>query len=60
MMYELLLVNAHDVLPKHAELNVGGVETVVDLMEQTGHFTSPGLNAKELVDLEYLKAAGLQ
>jgi ABC-type nitrate/sulfonate/bicarbonate transport system substrate-binding protein len=60
MIYDLLLVKNHDVLPKHGEIDIAGVNKVVDLMEQTGQFTGPALGAPQLVDLEYLKAAGLQ
>jgi len=59
-VYDLLLVKNHDVLPKQGEINVAGVTKVVSLMERTGHFKVPELDGEQLVDLEYLKAAGLR
>jgi ABC-type nitrate/sulfonate/bicarbonate transport system substrate-binding protein len=59
-IYDLLLVENRDVLPKRGEIDVAGVMKVVGLMESAGHFTSPELDAGQLVDLEYLKASGLQ
>lgn len=48
------------VMPKQAEIDIKGVEAVTALLVQTGQIAKPGPAAASLVDLQYLKAAGLQ
>ena len=48
------------VMPKQAEISMAGMTKVIDLLGQTGELKAPLPAAERFVDLQYLKAAGLQ
>lgn len=48
------------VMPKQAEINIAGVNTVVALLADAGQIGKPVPAADRFVDLQYLQAAGLQ
>jgi ABC-type nitrate/sulfonate/bicarbonate transport system substrate-binding protein len=48
------------VMPKQAEIDMAGVAAVIDLLGETGELKAPLPAADRFVDLQYLKAAGLQ
>jgi ABC-type nitrate/sulfonate/bicarbonate transport system substrate-binding protein len=48
------------VMPKQAEISLPGVAKVVELLGMTGALKTPLPPAERFVDLQYLKAAGLQ
>jgi ABC-type nitrate/sulfonate/bicarbonate transport system substrate-binding protein len=48
------------VMPKHAEIDMAGVTAVIGLLGRTGELAAPLPSADRFVDLQYLKAAGLQ
>jgi ABC-type nitrate/sulfonate/bicarbonate transport system substrate-binding protein len=48
------------VLPRHAQINVSGVSEVIQLMGDGGALDAPLPSVKRFVDLQYLRAAGLQ
>ena len=48
------------VMPKQAEIDIKGIEAVTALLAQTGQIAKPAPVAARLIDLQYLKAAGLQ
>ncbi|MEA2990257.1 MAG: hypothetical protein QOG83_2968 [Alphaproteobacteria bacterium] len=48
------------VMPKQAEIDMAGMAKVIELLGQTGELKTPLPAAERFVDLQYLKAAGLQ
>ena len=48
------------VMPKQAEISMEGMAKVIELLGQTGELKPPLPAADKFVDLQYLKAAGLQ
>jgi ABC-type nitrate/sulfonate/bicarbonate transport system substrate-binding protein len=48
------------VMPKQAEIDMAGVAKVIELLGRTGELKAPLPAAERFVDLQYLKAAGLQ
>jgi ABC-type nitrate/sulfonate/bicarbonate transport system substrate-binding protein len=48
------------VMPKQAEISMPGMAKVIELLGQTGDLKQPLPAAERFVDLQYLKAAGLQ
>ena len=48
------------VMPKQAEISMPGMAKVIELLGQTGDLKPPLPPAERFVDLQYLKAAGLQ
>ena len=48
------------VMPRQAEISVPGVTQVIALLGQTGALKGPLPPADRFIDLQYLKAAGLQ
>jgi ABC-type nitrate/sulfonate/bicarbonate transport system substrate-binding protein len=48
------------VLPKHAEIDLKGLEQVIAMMGDTGTLKAPLPSAERFVDLQYLWAAGVQ
>lgn len=48
------------VMPKQAEISMPGMTKVIELLAQTGELKAPLPPAERFVDLQYLKAAGLQ
>jgi ABC-type nitrate/sulfonate/bicarbonate transport system substrate-binding protein len=48
------------VMPKQAEINMAGLTAVINLVGGTGALKPPLPSAERFVDLQYLKAAGLQ
>jgi ABC-type nitrate/sulfonate/bicarbonate transport system substrate-binding protein len=48
------------VMPKQAEISMPGMTKVIELLGQTGELKAPLPPAEQFVDLQYLKAAGLQ
>jgi ABC-type nitrate/sulfonate/bicarbonate transport system substrate-binding protein len=48
------------VMPKQAEISMPGMAKVIELLGQTGDLKPPLPPAEHFVDLQYLKAAGLQ
>jgi ABC-type nitrate/sulfonate/bicarbonate transport system substrate-binding protein len=48
------------VMPKQAEIDMAGVDAVIDLLARTGELAPPLPTAERFVDLQYLRAAGLQ
>jgi len=48
------------VMPKQGEINMAGVDKVIALLADAGQIAKPPPAADRFVDLEYLKAAGLQ
>jgi ABC-type nitrate/sulfonate/bicarbonate transport system substrate-binding protein len=49
-----------NVLPKSGEISLKGMEQVIALMQQGGVLTEPLPPAERFVDLQYLRAAGMQ
>ena len=48
------------VMPKQGEIDMAGVAKVIELLGRTGELKPPLPAAERFVDLQYLKAAGLQ
>jgi ABC-type nitrate/sulfonate/bicarbonate transport system substrate-binding protein len=48
------------VMPKQAEISMPGLTKVIEVLQQSGEITGPLPPADRFVDLQYLKAAGLQ
>jgi ABC-type nitrate/sulfonate/bicarbonate transport system substrate-binding protein len=48
------------VMPKQAEISMAGMAKVIELLGETGELKSPLPSAERFVDLQYLKAAGMQ
>jgi ABC-type nitrate/sulfonate/bicarbonate transport system substrate-binding protein len=48
------------VMPKQGEINLAGLNKVIELLGQTGELKAPLPPAERFVDLQYLRAAGLQ
>ncbi len=48
------------VMPKQAEISMAGLTKVIELLGQTGALKAPLPSAERFVDLQYLKAAGMQ
>ena len=48
------------VMPKQGEISMVGVSEVIELLGETGDLHPPLPSAERFVDLQYLKAAGLQ
>ena len=48
------------VMPKQAEISMPGMAKVIELLGQTGDLKQALPPAERFVDLQYLKAAGLQ
>jgi ABC-type nitrate/sulfonate/bicarbonate transport system substrate-binding protein len=48
------------VMPKQAEISMEGMAKVIELLGQSGDLKPPLPAADKFVDLQYLKAAGLQ
>jgi ABC-type nitrate/sulfonate/bicarbonate transport system substrate-binding protein len=48
------------VLPKQGEIDMAGVAKVIELLGRSGELKAPLPAAERFVDLQYLKAAGLQ
>jgi NitT/TauT family transport system substrate-binding protein len=48
------------VMPKQAEIDMPGLTAVIELLGRTGELKAPLPAAERFVDLQYLKAAGLQ
>ncbi len=48
------------VMPKQAEIDMAGMTQVIDLLGRTGEIKTPLPAAEKFVDLQYLKAAGMQ
>ena len=48
------------VMPKQGEIDMAGVAKVIELLGRTGELKAPLPSAERFVDLQYLKAAGLQ
>jgi ABC-type nitrate/sulfonate/bicarbonate transport system substrate-binding protein len=48
------------VLPKQGEISMTGLAKVIELLGETGELKAPLPTADRFVDLQYLKAAGLQ
>jgi NitT/TauT family transport system substrate-binding protein len=48
------------VMPKQAEIDMAGVNAVIALLGRTGELKAPLPAAERFVDLQYLRAAGLQ
>ena len=48
------------VFPKQGELDLKGLDQVIQFMGETGDLKPPLPSAERFVDLQYLRAAGLQ
>ncbi len=48
------------VLPKHGEINLNGFAQVIAMMGEAGVLKQPLPSPERFVDLQYLRAAGLQ
>jgi len=48
------------VMPKQAEIKMDGIEKVIQMLADTGQIPKPALAPSRFIDLQYLKAAGLQ
>jgi NitT/TauT family transport system substrate-binding protein len=48
------------VMPKQAEISMAGMTKVIELLGQTGELKGPLPAAERFVDLQYLRAAGMQ
>jgi len=48
------------VMPKQGEIDMAGVAKVIELLGTSGELKAPLPAAERFVDLQYLKAAGLQ
>jgi hypothetical protein len=48
------------VMPKQAEISMAGMTKVIELLGETGELKTPLPAADRFVDLQYLKAAGMQ
>jgi ABC-type nitrate/sulfonate/bicarbonate transport system substrate-binding protein len=59
-MLELYYEPDRGVMPKQAEISTPGVSKVIELLGQSGKLKAPLPPAEKFVDLQYLKAAGLQ
>jgi ABC-type nitrate/sulfonate/bicarbonate transport system substrate-binding protein len=59
-LYHIYFEQYSGVLPKHGEINVAGVAKVLDLIGEAGVLKEPMPSADSLIDLQYLKAAGIQ
>ncbi len=59
-MLDLYFEPDRGVLPKQAEISMPGVRKVIELLGQSGELAAPLPAAEKFVDLQYLKAAGLQ
>ncbi len=51
---------AKNVLPRRGELDMAAFNRVIKLMAQVGAIPSPAPPAERFVDLQYLRAAGIQ
>jgi hypothetical protein len=47
-------------MPKQGEIDMAGVAAVIALLGRTGELKEPLPAAERFIDLQYLKAAGLQ
>jgi hypothetical protein len=47
-------------MPKQAEISMAGMTKVIELLGETGELKTPLPAADRFVDLQYLKAAGMQ
>jgi hypothetical protein len=47
-------------MPRQAEIDMAGLTAVITLLGRTGELKPPLPPAERFVDLQYLKAAGLQ
>lgn len=59
-MLQLYFEPDRGVLPKQAEISMPGIAKVIELLGQSGKLATPLPAAEKFVDLQYLKAAGLQ
>lgn len=57
---DLLNEPGRHVLPQHGEIDLKGLQQVIVLMAQAGLLKPPLPQAERFVDLQYLKAAGIQ
>jgi ABC-type nitrate/sulfonate/bicarbonate transport system substrate-binding protein len=57
---QLLLQPASRVLPERAEINLTGLNAVIAMMGEAGLLEAPLPRAERFVDLQYLRAAGVQ
>jgi len=48
------------VLPEHAEIDLAGLTQVIAFMTETGAIKPPLPQPERFVDLQYLRAAGVQ
>jgi hypothetical protein len=48
------------VMPRQAEISLPGMAKVIELLGESGALKAPLPDAASFVDLQYLKAAGLQ
>lgn len=48
------------VMPRRGEINMAGMNQVIELLGETGDLRAPLPSAEQFVDLQYLEAAGLQ
>jgi hypothetical protein len=48
------------VLPRHAEIDLGGLAQVIAFMDEGGTIKPPLPAPEQFVDLQYLRAAGAQ
>jgi hypothetical protein len=48
------------VMPRQAEIDMAGLNAVIALLGRTGELKAPLPAAERFVDLQYLKAAGLE
>jgi hypothetical protein len=48
------------VMPKQAEISMAGMSKVIELLAEAGELKAPLPAAERFVDLQYLKAAGMQ
>jgi ABC-type nitrate/sulfonate/bicarbonate transport system substrate-binding protein len=59
-MLKLYFEPDRGVMPKQAEISMAGITKVIELLGQSGKLKAPLPAAEKFVDLQYLKAAGLQ
>ena len=57
---DLFFQPERDVLPRHAEIDLKGLEQVIALMGENGSLEPPLPSANRFVDTQYLRAAGAQ
>lgn len=57
---DLFLEPGRDVLPQRGEIAVSGLQQVITMMAQAGLLKPPLPKAERFVDLQYLRAAGVQ